>query len=281
MNNSSLSAVDETFRSQVAMGVGIIGAISMISSGSIISLILYYKLYKRMHIRYVLYLCMGDFVQALGAACSLGFINHVPQYGEVLCYLQGIALNIGDISSSGMSVFIALFVWVNIHFTQYKWLLFPGRKFECTSVIITWGFSILLICIGWIRFAFQRDPYFTPVGFKSWCWINEEFNVDRVMLLYGWLILFSVIITLIYLHVIITLNSNKGKRLSMTEQKNKKNAFTCCCLVSNGFMNAVLYGYTRRIGQRVGKRGYDDLDDAGSSGVDHPNYSTYFWKESK
>jgi len=241
----------------------------------------------------VLYLCIGDFVQGIGAVFSLGFIRHIPEIGEGFCILQAILLQTGDIMSAMMSVFIGIFVWTNIHYMNYSWLSPPGKKFEYTAIILSWSTAVLLVIVGWIRYAVDGHDFYTPIGFRSYCWIHEHYANDRIGLLYGWLFLAVLLLFILYAHVIYTLtrdipveiiNSTQGPDKKKRSVAKKMLGFpliyliafvplgierivsialgrsalpslfvgiAVCIFVSNGFLNSLLYGFTRRIYQKA------------------------------
>jgi hypothetical protein len=190
--------------------VGVIGLISSVSAFTIISIILFYKLHVQLHIRLVLYLCIADFVQALGASLSLGFINQVPQIAEVACIFQAILLQVGDSSSGLMSLFIGFFVWANVHGFNYSWVENPGKKFEIIALIFSWGISIFFIVIGWIRYSVTGFQFFTPVGFRSWCWISEIYPTERITLLWVWIFTINITLFILYIHIMKTLYRKKN-----------------------------------------------------------------------
>jgi len=192
------------------------------------------------------------------------------------------------------------YLFGQIFITHYKWVKIPGPKFERIAVILTWGCTTAFMIMGWAIYYITKVPYYTPVGFNSWCWVSESYPIERITFTYGWLILFSIVLFFLYFHIIITLRHKKSPILTRNEMKiqkivmkligfpviyffvfvplgldriigmissekvqfpNEYAAFSCCLLVSNGFMNAMLYGYTRKIGQKVRSKGvYRDLD---------------------
>jgi hypothetical protein len=282
-NNTVVDASLEVFRKEVSAGMGSIGVIS-----------------TALHTRLVLYLCINDFIQGLAASSSLGYINHPPQFGDSLCLFQAIMFQIGDVGSAIASFYIGIYVWSNINYLSYPWIKTPGKIFERIVVVGVFGFSILLCIIGEIRAAVAGYPIYTPVGFKAWCWVNERYSLERLMIHYTWIILICFLLFVIYIHIMITLY-RAGKLDSFSggskEKDDKKKlakkmigfpivffcafiplccervisfasegrvkvpttyvAFAICMFVINGFLNASLYGYTRRLFHKIA----DSIDD--------------------
>jgi len=204
------------------LAVGFIGVCSTLGTSFIIFIILYYKMYRQLNTRLVLYLCSGDLVQALGGACSLGMIYHAPQIPDSLCVAQAVLYQMGDIVSAGMSLYIAFYVWANIHFMSYSWITSPGKKFEYIAVISSWGTSILFIVIGWIRYGETGVPFYTPVGWNSWCWISDQYPAERLGMLYALLFIECLVLFCLYIHIIIALSKTKPDDSSFTDQNDKK-----------------------------------------------------------
>jgi len=285
------ATLTEAFRSSVSTGVGIIGLISTCSSFSIILLIIRLRLYKQIHTRLVLYLCMSDFIQGLAAVSSLGWINHVPLQTDTLCIYQAIMFQIGDLASSVASFYIGLYVWLNIHFLQFPWIQNPGRKFERIVVVSIVGVSVSFCVIGQIKSSVIGIQIYDPVGFKAWCWIGDAFALERIVLHYLWIMVICFILFVLYINITITLNRTTlidDSEFSNEEEKSKRKklalkmigfpiiffcafvplcmdrvinfatkstiktpngyvAFSICMFVCNGFLNAFLYGYSRKL----------------------------------
>jgi hypothetical protein len=237
-------------------------------------------------------------VQGLAASSSLGWIDGAPLFGESLCIFQAVMFQMGDVGSAVASFFIGLYVWANINFLTYPWIKTPGRMFERITVVFIFGSAIGLCIIGEIKAAVEQFPIYTPVGFKAWCWVNERYSLERLMIHYTWIILICFLLFIIYIHIMITLYRAGSDSLTGKSENDKKKrlakkmigfpiVFFCafiplCCervisfatnarvkvppayvafaismFVVNGFLNAVLYGYTRRLFHKIA----DSIDD--------------------
>jgi len=216
------AGVSEKFRYEVAAGMGSIGLISTVASFIIICLIVKFKLYRQLHTRLVLYLCISDFLQGLAGVSSLGWIHRPPQFGESLCIFQAVMFQIGDIGSAAASFFICLYVWANINFLTYPWIKTPGKIFERITVVTVFSSAVGLCIIGEIRGAVAGFPIYTPVGFKAWCWIHERYSLERLMIHYTWIILICFLLFVIYIHIMITLCRSGADSLSGKSEHDKK-----------------------------------------------------------
>jgi len=288
-NSTHVDMSLEIFRREVSAGIGSIGLISTLSALTIISIIIKLKLYNALHTRLVLYLCINDFIQGLAATCSLGWIYRPPQFGESLCVFQAVMFQIGDVGSAVASFFIGIYVWSNINYLSYPWIKTPGKIFERIVVIGIFGCSFGFCIIGEIKALTAGFPIYTPIGFQAWCWVNEKYYLERLMIHYTWIILICCFLFVIYIHIMITLyqagkidSFNGGSKDKDDKKKLAKKmigfpivffcAFIPICIdriliffdgnlpipnsyvafainifVVNGFLNACLYGYTRRL----------------------------------
>jgi len=238
----------------------------------------------------ILYLAIGDFIQGLATSGSLGLIDHVPQFGETLCIYQAVVFQIGNMTSAMASFYIGIFVWLYVHFLHLNWVPLPEKKFEIITVCSVFGLPIIFCVIGEIKALILDIPIYTPVGFRSWCWISEQYPIERLMLHYTWILLICFILFCLYIHIFITLSKDTNIASSGGEDKERIErkalaqsmlgfpiiffcafvplslergisalsggaiklpvqyvAFAVCTFVLNGFMNAMLYGFTRKL----------------------------------
>jgi len=272
---------------QTATSLGIIGLFSMMGSLTIIALIFRLKLYKQMHTRLVLYLCCADLIQEMASVTSLAWISSPPHSGQSSCIFQSVMFQTGNVASAIASLWIGLYVWCNIHYLYYSWIVTPGKKFEIFAASSIFGVSALFTIIGELRSVVTGVAIYVPVGFQAWCWMSTAFAIERFMLHYTWIMIICAILFLLYFHIMITLNKNESEAASVGSDKDKKKklalkmvgfpiiffwAFMPLCIerlyyvahqpldlpnqyisfavsifVANGFFNATLYGYTRKL----------------------------------
>jgi len=217
-----------------------------------------------------------------------------PVTGEGGCNFQAIMFQTGNVASAIASFYIGVFVWSNIHFLHYSWMITPGVKFERLVVFSVFGLSIIFCIIGELRSLAIKMPIYVPIGFKSWCWISEKFPLERLMIHYTWIFLICFCLFVFYFHIMITLNTSNPDAESMSSKgdsgKKRRLAlkmigfpivffcafvplgiervityasnstvkvppsyigFAVSLFVANGFLNAFLYGYTRRLFQKA------------------------------
>jgi len=179
---------DTPFRSQVSVAIASVGLLSLMGSLTVISCMIFFKMYKKLHTRIVMYLCIADIFQSIASLSSFAWVNKVPQDSDGICIFQGVMYQIGNVASAIAAAFVGSFLFANIFSFDYKrWIATPGKKFEIISVGTIFGGSLLLMSIGWMRFATTNIPFYTPIGFRSWCWINESYPLERLMLHYTWI----------------------------------------------------------------------------------------------
>lgn len=174
-----------------------------------------------------------------------------------------------------------------IHSAEFTDLPNPGKKFTLISIGLTWSFAILLDMIGWLSFEIKGLPFYAPLGFGSWCLMNGgAYRLDRFLLHYLWLFIIFVILSILYCHVIYTIqktlsksestNTNCIKRanlskkmigfpfiflianlpmtierlinaMNITEIPYVYTMIAICLYTSKGVLNSLLYGYTRKL----------------------------------
>jgi len=213
----------------------------------------------------------------------LGF-NHIPTE-ESICVFQAFVYQLGDVASAFASFFIGIWVWTTIHQLHYSWLRLPGKKFEILTLLVVVGVPVLFIIIGWVKATITGIPFFGPTSLNAWCWISEAYPIERIMFEYAWMFLISFILFGLYIHIMKTLRETATES-GAADAKEKKNlamkmvgypvvffvafiplgidrliayiapsvivpssylAFAICIFATNGFLNAAIYGYTRRI----------------------------------
>jgi len=166
----------------------VMGLLSMLGSSSILFFIIRAKLYKKLHTRVILYLCISDLFQGMEGASSFGWINTKPFDYEPWCTFQSLMFEYGDCASAIASAVIATLVFGNVNsFKFIKCMGTPGPIFERISLAFIFGCPLLFVFCGFMRQVVTGDPFYTPVGFDSWCWISESFPVERMMLHYTWI----------------------------------------------------------------------------------------------
>ncbi|KAF1809862.1 hypothetical protein P152DRAFT_451526 [Eremomyces bilateralis CBS 781.70] len=227
----------------------------------------------------VLNLLLADFFQ--GAAFAVSW--HWLRIGAVLspsrtCVFQAVFIQLGDISSGGFSVAIALHTLYCLPVMGRARTL-SGRWFV-VGIAFTWIVSIILTVIGPVT---HEHSFFARAG--AWCWISDRYDTSRLTLHYLWVFIFQFGLILVYSIVLIRLfrvSNDRNNFLHTTDLASRiaRNmalypVFYCgltipvavvrmvamsgstaptglyifagCCLTSIGWVDAILYGWTRHL----------------------------------
>jgi len=217
-----LAQYDTPFRSSVSLAMSFISLISFICTFTVLYFIWRNELYRKRHTRIIMYLCISDLVQSFATLLSFLWATEVPDFGEPGCIVQGVILQIGDVASSIASAVICTYVFATVYADNWKWIKTPGIIFERVGASLIYGVSILFACIGWMRYAATGVPFYTPVGFRSWCWINEAYPVDRMMLHYAWIFLICFYMFCLYILLGRYLHTHSKNAPNEREVKKKK-----------------------------------------------------------
>lgn len=174
------------------IGVGLLAALSVVTSFILICFILYRIFAWRFHyhtfigynqyVVLVLNLLLADLQQS--AAFLISF--HWIQEGGILapsgpCTAQAWLLHSGDVSSG----FFVLAIALHTFYTAVQ-----GKRIEHQSfiaaIVFTWLFSYFLTAIGLVH----GDKYFVRAG--AWCWVSQAYETERLALHYIWIFLVQV-----------------------------------------------------------------------------------------
>ncbi|PGG98108.1 hypothetical protein AJ80_09580 [Polytolypa hystricis UAMH7299] len=125
-------------------------------------------------------LLIADFQQALGFALALEWVRHDSiTSASPMCFMQGWLLQLGDPSSGLFVLSIAVHTFATV---------MMGRKLSNRAFVLcvigVWAFSVVLVLIPTIRHG--RSTY-VPSG--AWCWIDENYDDDRLWTHYFWIFL--------------------------------------------------------------------------------------------
>ncbi|KAI1506172.1 G protein-coupled glucose receptor regulating Gpa2-domain-containing protein [Biscogniauxia marginata] len=222
-------------------------------------------------------LILADFIQSLGFLISF----HWAAEGKIIgpngaCFAQGWMIQAGDVSS-------ALFVLAIAVHTMYQVMFGKSLSYNLFITMITgvWAVALLLTCLAPIvggRFVFMRAGV--------WCWIAGAHEDLRLLLHYLWIFIvqfgsiFVYSAGFIYLfrakrpgairiqgasvealnkasramlayaivYTILTLPLAAGRMASMSghEPSNAYYFFAGCLFTSCGFIDTLLYAFTRR-----------------------------------
>eukprot|EP01129_Flabellula_baltica_P015411 TRINITY_DN781_c0_g1_i3.p1 TRINITY_DN781_c0_g1~~TRINITY_DN781_c0_g1_i3.p1 ORF type:complete len:335 (+),score=29.94 TRINITY_DN781_c0_g1_i3:52-1056(+) len=177
----------ESSRVTFTLLIAVIGTLSFMGSLSIIATLIWFKLYKELKHRMILYLSFADITQSIAAMTSYGWLERPPNATETMCFLQGFLFNVGDVTSSLWNANVCLFVTFFIISTAtVETRNMPGKKYEIFSVVV-WLFGIFLSLFG-LTLQTEEKPYFYgPISGGVECWITDDFPAERMSLHYVWM----------------------------------------------------------------------------------------------
>ncbi|KAL1968676.1 hypothetical protein VTN77DRAFT_1502 [Rasamsonia byssochlamydoides] len=150
------------------------------------------KLYPG-HNQYVILiynLLIADFVQALSFLLNIYWIVHNKIHSpSVVCFLQGLWVQIGDPGSGIFALAIAMHTFMQVNLgrkMEFKWFV--------VAIVSIWGFIALLAIIP---IASHGGDPFAPTG--AWCWINQAYEPDRLWTHYVWIFVAEFGTVLLYM----------------------------------------------------------------------------------
>uniref|UniRef100_A0A6B2LC25 G-protein coupled receptors family 1 profile domain-containing protein n=1 Tax=Arcella intermedia TaxID=1963864 RepID=A0A6B2LC25_9EUKA len=263
--------------------MSVVGCLSGLASVLVISCSVGFKFHRKKCKRLIFYLIIADLIQSIATSSSWMWMEQEAVAG-IACTVQGFLLQFGDVSSAFASAVIGTCVFCQVLAFDYPILKIDNKLFEIVSVVITFGGSLLLALIGFIREK-PNKPFYAPVGYGAWCWISDEYNLERLMLHYIWIFMICLYLFLTYFLVgFVSCRSKQSVDPSNTAKRAqviKKVAgfpivffvvfvplgsyrlyqwanpgllvppafigLAICVFALNGFCNAILYGISRNI----------------------------------
>ncbi|CAG8551463.1 2015_t:CDS:2 [Diversispora eburnea] len=163
----------------------------------------------------------------------------------VFCDIQGILINLGDVSSAFWTFVICIHTYmIVVHSYEYPHIVL-------SSVISVWLINIIII-VSMASFYFQRDspPFFASAG-GSWCWISDQYkrktdhrvykkalqSVNKKLIWYPF-----VYFTLVFPLALQRIYTLSGRQISEGYL-----ILAACIFSSAGLVNAIIYGITRHL----------------------------------
>ncbi|KAF2104027.1 hypothetical protein NA57DRAFT_70241 [Rhizodiscina lignyota] len=173
--------------------LGLIAVLSVLATTAMISYLIWqmvvtrnrkgYRLYQRQ--LYILYfnLLVADFLQAL----SFLFSFHWEAVDAILaptgaCWAQGWLLHLGDVAS-GMFVFL---IAVHTSLSLVRWRREMTYGLFVLFVLLAWFFCLVMATLPPI---IRGKKCYAKAA--AWCWINVEFENDRLWSHYVWIFFFE------------------------------------------------------------------------------------------
>jgi len=276
------TVVPESIRLGGTIGMGTVGLLSMISAAFMLTSIIYFKLYTKLSSRLIAYLAISDFFQGMTGVLSFGWLSHFPVTGTPLCRLQGWMFTMFDNSSSFLVLGICSYT-ILCGFYQNR---LNKRAFEWTVVALSYGISFIFATAGfgvetaskefygnvgvwcWItpaynsyRFSFQYAYIFIImflllvcyawIGYKLYSVTAATSNVstsrEKLKARQGKLFKKLAFYPIIFFIVFFPLGLSRILTSFNHVVPVTYNYTAIAIFVSNGFWNAIVYGFTRNI----------------------------------
>lgn len=134
-------------------------------------------------------LLLADIQQAIAFTLNISALrNNAIEVGTTTCFAQGWFVSTGDLASSVFICAIACHTFLGV-VKDYR---LPTTTFYCIIATL-WAFVYFMAALGPIMH--HRDFY---VRASAWCWINAEFQSERLWLHYFWIFVFMFSTVLIY-----------------------------------------------------------------------------------
>ncbi|CAG8448433.1 7122_t:CDS:2 [Ambispora leptoticha] len=140
--------------------------------------------------RLIMNLLVSDWLQSFGFLMSFNWLAKGKIQQGKYCQLQGVIINVGDLTSGFWATSICLHTYL---------LIVNGREPKNLLKILMkciWPISILISLIG-LLIQHPNDPFYTSAS-GAWCWIGPNYKEYRVILHYGILIVFAIIMIFLY-----------------------------------------------------------------------------------
>lgn len=175
---------------QGLIAVAVMAFLSLLATAALLCFITWRLIFWRSNYqRYIGYnqyiiliynLVLADFQQSLGFLISLKYIiENKVKAGTAACFLQGLWLQVGDPGSGLFVLAIAFHTFL---------LVVWGRKMSykvfVTFVCGVWAFVAVIVIIP---LAIHGAEVYVPAG--AWCWINEDYETERLWTHYIWIFL--------------------------------------------------------------------------------------------
>lgn len=182
----SLDPLPNQFRNGL-IAPGVAGLLSAASTLVLLVFIMYRLISWRKHyhtfigynqyVMLVLNLLLADFMQAMAFVISWHWISKdYIRAPTPACFAQGWLLHSGDLSSG----FFVLAIAFHTFLTAVPGWRIPNRVFY-VWIIFIWLIAYVLTFAGVIL---HRNRYFVRAG--AWCWVNQDYEDDRLALHYVW-----------------------------------------------------------------------------------------------
>ncbi|KAK0470527.1 hypothetical protein IW261DRAFT_1005489 [Armillaria novae-zelandiae] len=137
---------------------------------------------------YFISLMFAELIQALGSLLNIRWIIDAEVVEGTLCVAQGILKQIGDVTVALSSLALALHTF---NVLVMRWREPPWLSIVIVSLI--WIFIALDVGISYVT---HPGNYYGNTGY--WCWIRDEYGVERIVLEYLWIWIALAVMFIIY-----------------------------------------------------------------------------------
>jgi hypothetical protein len=223
----------------------------------------------------ILNLVLADLQQSMAFMLnSIWVMDDAITTGSVTCWVQGWFFSTGNLSSGLFTLLIAVHTLADIVF-HWK----PSHTALVITILSVWVFTYGLSILG---ISMHPNDFYTKAG--AWCWINNRYN-ERVWLHYFWIIFAELATIAIYAFIFAILHLRVRRSFYSSDEeveRAKKAALiiiaypliyaictaplvvadmrimfgadvsyielivAACFVTSNGWLDVVLYSFTRR-----------------------------------
>ncbi|KAL1670490.1 hypothetical protein GGG16DRAFT_105127 [Schizophyllum commune] len=236
--------------------VVIAGTLSAVSVAAVLFYLFYsmsrqaYSLSGHTHY-YFLNLMAAEFVQALGGMMTAEWVREHRVLEGISCNVQGVLKQLGDV--------VVAFTFAPKLNNGFS----PSQLYVAPFVIIfMWTLAILFIAIP---ASIHSGDYYGNTGY--WCWIRDEYDAQRVGLEYVWLYMAMFVSIICYACIAATVKGYNVRslfgasreppvqRLYQQDRTNRRRMnqmalqmmfFASFLFSLSGFLNVILFGFTRR-----------------------------------
>ncbi|KAK4991321.1 hypothetical protein LTR50_001906 [Elasticomyces elasticus] len=154
---------------------------------------------RKEHNQFVLLLynlVLADIQQSIAFILNVAWVTRDGiVVGTPQCWAQGWFISTGDLASGIWIWAIGLHTFAAVVF-NYR---LPYRTF-CISIAALWAFVYLCGVIGPVT---HHNDYYVRAG--AWCWVNDRYAVERLVLHYLWIFCAAFGTMIIYLAIFIIL----------------------------------------------------------------------------
>ncbi|KAK0494649.1 hypothetical protein EDD18DRAFT_351837 [Armillaria luteobubalina] len=130
----------------------------------------------------------AELIQALGGLLNIQWIVDAEVIEGTLCVAQGILKQIGDVTVALSSLTLAIHTF---NVLVMRWRAPPWLSIVIVSFI--WIFIALNVGLS---YATHPGNYYGNTGY--WCWIRDEYGVERITLEYLWIWITLAVMFIIY-----------------------------------------------------------------------------------